>query len=144
VSEGEPIPHYVLICDDIRREVDGKVTLVGVHSGDFNFNQVKWPNASKSIAIWVKFLAKSQEALNGEIRLFCPEHEAIHARFKFSTNTYERTELGFMYSLNFKMPRGFYTSHSGKFIFQYKFIEEEWKNLTEINVIDSSDNKPST
>lgn len=138
MNNKEPKLIHVLICDDIRREADGKMTLVGVHSGQFNFGQVKWPNNSKSLAIWVKFLTHEQKPIAGEIRLFCPEHEANHARFKFNSEKNEKTDEGYVYSLNFRMPRGFYTSHAGRFLFQYKFLEDDWKRLAEIKVVEDS------
>jgi hypothetical protein len=75
MSDGRKAWGTTVFCDDIRQEVGGKVSLIGIYAGDMNVH-VDFPYVAPKFGLWIKYFevpdthdedAKLRVYLPGEI-----------------------------------------------------------------------------
>lgn len=73
---GWPTPYgYTIFCDDIRNEIDGKVTLVGIYAADMIFN-VPLPVIVPKLGIVINYFERRGESVDPiRLEIYLPGDE---------------------------------------------------------------------
>lgn len=74
---------YTIFCDDIRNEMDGKVTLVGIYAGEMIFN-VPLPAIIPKLGFVIKYFERSGESTDPiKLLIYLPGDEENKASITF-------------------------------------------------------------
>lgn len=117
----------VILCDDVRREDNGKDILIGVYTGDVLVP--KFP-ISMSICLWLLMKTKGMGDFERSVRVLDPAGKIIAAG-QFRATIGEKEE-GFASFALTKMPLNIQST--GEIKFQWKSPGGRWKTLLTKNV----------
>lgn len=115
-----------LICDDVRREDNGKELLIGVYSA--NMIVSKFP-AGLPVALWGQFTSSQEGDFTFAVRVVSPED----TEFATATVQIQKYKANDVASFAVKgLPAVAHTRTQLRF--QAKFEGEEWKTLKELTI----------
>lgn len=115
----------VVLCDDVRQEANGKHILIGVYIDSVLV--VDFPT-NISLTIWVVFKPNEIGEFPGEIRVIKDDDSVLlRGESKIIIRTLDPSTAIFQY-----MPLVF--QQGGKYLFQWKFDDDEWETVKEFTV----------
>jgi len=124
-----------LVCDDVRHEVGGVKTLVGVRDG--NFEMPKEGFLKITTAIWIRLACTNGERLMGKVKLQCypknNDHKIIPVIIPRPTRFQESDNWIAEFSIRWN--NDFLTGHAGKFYLRwFDSLNDEGIDLIKLNV----------
>jgi uncharacterized protein DUF6941 len=128
-------PNYVIFCDDVRREDNGKLLFVGVYSGDA-IVVASFP-ANLNMTFYVEFeMIGTGEAFCEYRAVLFPDNSTVaKMAAKFGITEGKEKALG---SFSFSLETPMQIHKDGYISFQYKIGDSEWKELSRRNIISHS------
>ena len=126
-----------LVCDDVRNEIGGKKTLVGVKRP--RFKKPKNGNLLEPLTIWARFLCEGGEELKGMTRLVCVEHDKRYTESPFTLvkSTKDAGEEIWEASLSLRWGNNFFSGHTGDYRVEWSVQgEDSWSEIITISYLE--------
>jgi hypothetical protein len=115
-----------LVCDDWRREDNGKEILLGIYTGGIVVPQIP---VALQICLWLYVQPPEPGVAQFDLRILEPSHkEVLQANFQFQVASTEHPMTVPLVRLPFQI------SQLGTFKFQWKLPGHDWKTVVEKNV----------
>lgn len=130
-------------CEDVRIELNGRHTLVGVQAG--TTIQTSGPQGYlKRLGLWALFSHSDKEPTNSkkiQLRMTCAKHDREHVKAEVSLKLDQFREA-YVLVVNFPMSP---ITHDGMFSFEWSEDNENWSPLMEVqNIVQGQSNKKTT
>ena len=127
-----------LVCDDVRNEIGGKKTLVGVKRP--RFRKPEEENLKEPLTVWARFLCEGGSVLKGYTRLVCVKHNKNYTQTPFilAKSSKDADEKIWEASLSLRWGNNFFAGHTGDYRVEWSVQgEDKWFEIITISYLDT-------
>lgn len=122
----KPSPNFTIICDDVRQELGGKLSLMGLFE---NIYAAKFPAVHPRIAILTEW-SGGQGEFTAKMRIFSPDRKTIiretTAKMTLSGVNYRHRDVSVHLNVELKTPGTYWVEN---------FLDDELMNSIPLNVV---------